>query len=475
MHLPAPALLPLWTGLLLTLSGCGDRLAPRLSTTSVTPTPKAVGGASSTSAKTLSSPTADELFPTSSKTGWAAIDKAARPTIDAFSKDYLEFLSIARTQRAGARALLELAKKAGAIAFDGNTTHKAGTLLFWQDTAGSSLALLKIGELPVSDGLRVIIASTDGGVIRLTPSPTYEASGLALFDTTILGKLKLSSWLNTPLLLDVHVADPNGGQGKTITIGDSLDEPVFTIPDLLPHLSRKVQREGLIDSPERLDALAAFSLRALVKGLKSYGLSSDDWNRAEAQLLPAEGPSYIGVDRALIAGANQQARAFPFAATRALIENPARHTSLVILMGHNARSYAGSDEEAHVRNLLPMAIAQQQATLDALDLRRIYARTKVLVFGNQSGQRNHGIVLNSRKDDASPEAFRDALVSLESTKTQFQILESSGWSEAREVASLNMDAVEIGLPIAGVGTPYSLLSILDLYQALLACKGWISQ
>jgi hypothetical protein len=122
-----------------------------------------------------------------------------------------------------------------------------------------------------------------------------------------------------------------------------------------------------------------------------------------------------------------------------------------------------------------MAIAQQEGDLDALALRRIYARSKVLLFGNHSGKRNHGIVLNSRKDDASPAAFRDALQSLESTKTQYQILESSGWSDAREVASLDMDAVEVGLPIAGVGTPNTLISTLDLYQALLACRGWIGQ
>jgi aspartyl aminopeptidase len=472
MHKPTHALLALATGAFLSLGACGERLAPRHSTGTHAKAPSA---ASSSSKSQSASPANLDADSPSSKTGWGAIGKNEKPKIDAFSKDYLEFLAIAGTQRATAKALLAQVKNAGGIPFDGSGKHKAGSLLFWQDAAGSSLALLKIGEHPLREGLRVIIATTDGGVIRLTPSPGYEKSGLALFDTSFLGKLKMESWLNTPLLLDIHVAGPRDGQGKTITIGDDADEPVFTIPDLLPHLSRKVQRKGLIDSPERLDALAAFSLQALTKGLKSYGLSPDDWNRAEAQLLPAQGASYIGVDRALIAGPNHQARAFPFAATRALLETPSRHTTLVILTGHSERSYAGADSEAHIQNLLPMAIGQQRSSPDALELRQIYARTKVLLFDNVSGERNHGVVLNSRKDDSSPLAFRDAMQSLESTKTQYQIVESSGWSDAREIASLDMDAVEVGLPITGVGTPSALLSTLDLYQALLACQGWISR
>ncbi len=331
------------------------------------------------------------------------------------------------------------------------------------------MAFLKIGKRPIAEGLQVILASTDNPVIRLTASPAYQKSGLTLFDTTILGELELSSWLNTPLMLNLRK-----GAGENIRIGDSADEPVFTIPDLLPHLSRKVQKKGLVDSPERLDALAAFSRTALAKGLSSYGIAEGDWSRLEAELLPAEGASFIGVDRALISSANHAARAFPFAATQALMESESDRTSLVILMGHSKRSVSGANAEDHIVNLLPRAIGQVDSKLDALDLRRIYSRTSVLLFDNYSGERNAGVVLNSRKDDAYPEAFRMVLQRFAEAKLQYQIVESPGWSEAREVASLDMNAVEVGLPMQGVGTPNALLSTLDLYQALLASKAWFT-
>jgi aspartyl aminopeptidase len=415
----------------------------------------------------------DALFP-EDKSGWKAVGADQKAQIASFAASYLDFLSRTGTQRKSAGLILEQAIAAGARPF-GGSKHKSGELLYWRDEAQSSIALFKIGERPPEEGLRVIIASLDAGVIRLTPTPIYDKKGLALFDTTILGDLKLASWLNTPLLLNVRVAASGKTKAREITIGDELDEPVFTIPDLLPHLSRKVQRKGLIDTPERLDAIAGFSTAALAKAFRRFGLSPSDWNRAEADLLPASQASYIGVDRALIASANHYARALPFAATRALLESDAKHSSLLILMGHSERSYAGADAEAHMLNLLPRAIAQQRAELDALDLRRIMARTRVLLFDNAGGERNKGLVLNSRKDDSTPEAFRHVMQVFDKAGLQYQIAEDSGWSEAREVASLDLDAVEIGLPIAGVGTPNQLLSTLDLYQALLACQGWVSQ
>lgn len=418
-------------------------------------------------------PDLDTLFP-KDKSGWTEVDEEEKAEIEAFAADYLSFLAEASTQRRSAGALLDRAKAAGARPFD-NKKHKAGALLYWQDAAQSSIALLKIGERAPEEGLRVIIASLDSGVIRLTPSPAYDKSGLALFDTTILGELKLESWLNTPLALHLRIAGGNGKTDKEITIGDDLDEPVFTIPDLLPHLSRKVQRKGLVDTAERLDALAGFSTKAMHAAFRRLGISRSDWNRAEADLLPASEASYIGVDRSLIATKNHYARALPFAAVRALLEGEAKHSSLVILMGHNRRSYAGADAEAHMVSLLPRAIKQQRSEPDALDFRRIMARTTVLLAGNAAGERNQGLVLNTRKDDSTPEAFRRVMQTFDAEGLQYQIAEDSGWSQAREVASLDLDAVEISLPIAGMGTPNELLSTLDLYQALRACQAWVTQ
>ena len=81
-------------------------------------------------------------------------------------------------------------------------------------------------------------------------------------------------------------------------IGDEDSEPVFSIPDLLPHLSRKVQRKKLIDSPERLDIVAGIDGRAVRGALAELGLPSRRLPTTEITAVPAAPPTFVGIDKA---------------------------------------------------------------------------------------------------------------------------------------------------------------------------------
>ena len=415
------------------------------------------------------------------KTGWKGTSAETRGAIESFATDYLSFVQSARTTRQSSHALLDMAKAAGAVALDSldpssETPPKPGQIFYWHDSAHGSIAMLKIGRAPVDEGLHVLLASHDSAVIRLTPNPIYEKSGLALFDTSIIGTLKLESWLHTPLALSLYRApSPSGGPALELVLGDDPGEPVFTIPNLLPHLSRKVQKDKLIDSPERLDAVAGFTATAIQTTLKRNGVDPSALSGLQASLIPAGAPTFVGVDRALIAGANHVSRALPFAAMQALLEGEAKHSTLLILMGNDRSSYAGAGPESHITNLLPIAISALASDVDALRLRRILARTVVLLFDHSEGERNQGIVLGTRRDDSSPKAFRRAMQTFKAGHVETQLLQTAGWSQAREVASLDIDTIAIGLPISGVGMPYELLSTFDLYQARQACLAWVTQ
>lgn len=420
----------------------------------------------------------DPLFPKTGAVnrGWSGVGSSQREKIEVFADGYRAFVSKARTQRQAAQLLLKKAQGAGALPLEKDTKAKAGQLYYWRDPSTSSVAFLRVGSEPIAEGLQILTASIDAGEIRLTPKPVYEKSGLALFDTSFLGGLQVEAWLNTPLVLHAYIPPSNSdGKGVAIAIGDEPDEPVFTIPDLLPHLSRKVQKVKLVDSPERMDAFAGFSSASVFKMLRRYGMSDNDFEVAEVSLLPAANPSYIGVDRGLLAADNHFARAIPYAAVDAIIGETPRHSSLVILMGHNRRSYAGAGADAHVKALLPLVVQAHNASADLLDLRRIFAKSRVLFFGSWKGTRNRGIVLNTRKDDATPAAYRHTLGLLDEALVPVQVNEEGGWSQAREVSSLDIDTIEFGLPISGVGTPYELLSILDLHSGLRACQAWLKQ
>ncbi len=468
-----------WAPLLLAgVCACGG--APSLPSASGSTTTTSHSGdaePSKTPKESSSAEGADPLFP-ESEVGWTEINAADKSLVDAFARDYLAFLNASATQRECTAALLAMAKAAGAKPFDDKSNHKSGELLYWLDASHSSLALLKIGSAPVQEGVRVLVSSSDAAHLRLTPVPIYEKAALALFDTTVLGDLDLESWLHVPLALHVFIANAGAGgaassEGRVVVIGDGPDEPVFSIPDLLPHLSRKVQRDKLVDSAERLDAVAGFSRAALIKGLAGYGISAAELDRSEAVLVPAGGPSLIGVDRALIAASNQHARAQPFAALRSIVASDDTRTQLVIIMGSSRSFYAGAGADDHLANLLPLALQQREGKLDALAMRRVLAKSSVLLFDAEQGERNEGVALNTRRDDSGARIFRHALQLFAKAGVQVQILESGGWSQARELASLDVDTVELGLPISGEGKPYELMSVLDLYQGLKASRAWL--
>ncbi|MCP4447608.1 MAG: hypothetical protein GY811_20055 [Myxococcales bacterium] len=455
------------------LSACGGTST---ATSSPSQRPESTSEAT-TSKESTSKELADPNFPSDGvKPGWNSVDEAGRKRISEFADEYLTYVQEARTTRQSTRALLAMATEAGAVPWDSAKKPGPGQLLYWHDAASSSLAVLRVGSEAVDEGIGVVLASQDSALIRLTPSPIYERSGLALFDTSIMGTLKLESWLHTPLALSLYQAAASpGAKVIDIVLGDEEGEPVFTIPDLLPHLSSKVQRHKLVDSPERLDVVAGFTAKALSKTLSSHGISTGALASIEATLVPAGEATYVGVDQGLIAGANHHSRAVPFVAMNAVLGGNAGRTTLLILMGRNQQFYAGAGAEGHVASLLPKAIETLDSNADALKLRRILARTNVLMFDHSSGTRNGGVVLGTRRDDSSPSAFRQVLQLFEEGKVVTQLIQTSGWSDAREVASLDIDTVAIGLPVSGFGMPYELISTFDLYQALAACRAWVSQ
>jgi hypothetical protein len=62
---------------------------------------------------------------------------------------------------------------------------------------------------------------------------------------------------------------------------------------------------------------------------------------------------------------------------------------------------------------------------------------------------------------------------LATTGAQYQYAEERGDYLARQLATLDLDVVNLGVPVRGIGTPLERLSVFDLYQAERACRGWL--
>jgi aspartyl aminopeptidase len=423
--------------------------------------------------------TAEQLAP-KHKRGWEALDDAAKLQVAALADDYAAWLADAKTPRRAVTGLIALASKHGATALDDDAAPAAGKSFYLVAPGGDAVAFVRVGARPVEEGVRIAIASVDAPHLKLKQQPVYEDAALAMLDTRPYGDIDLASWLVHPLALYVYAARPGAvGKAVEIVVGEDDADPVLVVPDLLPHLARHVQHRAIVDSPERMNAVAAASTAALAGELAARGIDEDTFRDADAVLVPAGPPRFIGVDRALIAGYGHSNRALAFAAVRGLFDgDPPTHTAIVLAV---SRSHAGDEGNSSTMAFAPSAMSQvlralasDGGALDVLGVRRVYASSAALVAAPTGGVRNRGIAINPRRDDALPGALRRAIDSFEAAGAQWQISDEkpARGAVSRDLGTLDLDVVDVGLPTSGAGEPLELMSTLDLYQGYLACRAW---
>ena len=98
------------------------------------------------------------------------------------------------------------------------------------------MTLAIIGKNGTKDGVKLAIAHIDSPRLDLKPNPIYEDAKLALFKTHYYGGIKKYQWTTIPLALHGVIVKTNGEKIE-VNIGQYLDDPIFTITHIMPHLS----------------------------------------------------------------------------------------------------------------------------------------------------------------------------------------------------------------------------------------------
>ncbi len=419
-----------------------------------------------------------DFFPR--RRGWSAVDSEAATRIAGFAADYASYLAAAKTPRGAVAGLVAMFREGAAELKPGDRPTLASGGRFWfVNTGGDAAAFVVLGKEPLERGARIIVASIDSARIELKQKPVYTRAGFAMLDTVLHGDIDMKSWLSRPMALHVHVYRPGAPiRGLDVIVGEAADDPVLSIPDLLPHLSGRVQRKRIVDSPERMDAIAAASRRALSEFLAARGMDERTFAQAESLLVPAGPPEFVGVDRALLAGYGHGHRALAYAALRALIATKTpRRSAVVIVIGRLHRGTGGISGIPFIKNSLSRllySLSGQGPGLDILETRRFYARSHALVSGAVSGVLDSGLSLNPLSDDALPQAVRRVIDAMDRAGVMYQLGKRRHRSISRELGILGVEAVDIALPLTGQRAPMQLLSTLDLYQAKLAADVWFA-
>ena len=448
------------------------------------------------------------------KSVWEACDTAQRKKVMALADEYKDFLVRARTERMAVEVIAQAAAAKGFKPFQPGA--KAKKLIFTFRSKVAALAVL--GSRPVSQGLRLIGAHLDAPRLDFKMRPLYEDQELAFLKTQYYGGIKKYQWLARPMALHGVLCKTDGSTVE-VHIGDHADDPVFTIMDLLPHLSRKVQSGKKVSeafTAERMNLLiAGLPLDSDEKGEKvklavlkfledAYGVSEADLISAELQAVPAGPPRDVGLDRSMVGGYAQDDRIAAFCALEAaLAVNKPQVTSLALFVD---KEEIGSDGATSARSRFIehltadiVAAGGEEPTWRAVSQALLHTRALSADvnaafdpdFPEVHEKRNaaflgYGVNLTKYTgsggkygaSDANPEYLAWIRKIWDQAKVTWQaaamgkIDEGGGGTIAKLLAIYGMEIVDAGPALLNMHSPFEICHKADIYSTVEAFKAF---
>lgn len=440
-------------------------------------------------------------------------DEKTMKAIFDYAEGYKKFLGECKTEREACAYIVEEAEKKGYKQFDFSEKVKKGDKLYYNNR-GKAVFIIKIGTGDVKkDGIRIIGSHIDNPRLDLKQVPLYEDNGVAFAKTHYYGGIRKYQWATIPLALHGVVAKKNG-EVVTVKIGEEESDPVFYVSDLLPHLAAKqnaktlgeaIEGENLniwlgnIPYGEKDDDKTV--KKNLLKILEEkYGIEEEDFLSAELSLTPSFKPKDIGFDRALVGGYGHDDRVCSYAAFTAAFDTESdKQTSITLLVDKEEIGSEGSTgmqccllrdiidviadsfgvTSAAVRVASKCLSADVNASFDP-NYPEVSEKLNATFLSCGAGITKYtGARGKSGSNDASAEYVAFLRKLFEDNGVVYQTGElgkvdaGGGGTIAKFVANMNIDTIDIGVPVISMHSPYEVISKADLYMNYLAFKAFI--
>ena len=169
---------------------------------------------------------------------WKSYTEKEKEEIFKFAEEYKAYLDSAKTEREFVTVTEAELQKNGFKNVNDVKELKRGDKVYFNNRDKNLVAVI-IGE-DVKSGINMIVSHIDSPRLDLKPNPIKEDEEFALLNTHYYGGIKKYQWVSTPLALHGVVFLSNG-EKVTLKIGENESDPVFSIPDILPHLAYNVQ------------------------------------------------------------------------------------------------------------------------------------------------------------------------------------------------------------------------------------------
>lgn len=446
------------------------------------------------------------------RTIWEDLKPDDEKQLNSISDGYLDFLEKAKTESEAVDYFLDKLKAQNYRNLEELDTLKPGDK-FYVNHIGRTVAAGVIGSKGIENGLFLIASHIDSPRLDLKPTPLYEDSetNTSLLKTHYYGGVKKYQWVNHPLALHGRVFTKDGKTIK-LRIGDQEDDPVFIIPDLLPHIAKLQQDRKLFEGVEAEELNPIFGtipsgseknkFKNKVLGIlkEKYGMEEEDFASADLALVPAGKARLSGIDSSMIAGYGHDDKASAFTSFMALLdlETPEDTVLTMYFDKEEIGSYGTSGSRSNFTEyVISMILQKVNGKYEHADLLKFLRKTNVISSDvtaamdpsfksahdtHNAGRLGSGIIImkysGARGKMSGSEAPGEFVAYLRNifqkynVTYQFGLLgkvdEGGGGTVAEDFARLGMNVVDAGAPVLGIHAPYELVSRADLWSCYRA-------
>ena len=450
---------------------------------------------------------------------WKTYGKKERRELEKLNKDYIDFLSVGKTERECVKEIIKQAEKAGYKNLD--DMIKEGKKPKYKDKIYSvcmnkTVALFNIGKEPVEDGMNILGAHIDSPRMDVKQNPLYESQDMAYLDTHYYGGIKKYQWVTIPLAIHGVVVKKDGTT-VDVAIGEKDTDPVFCVTDLLIHLAgaQLEKKAAKVIEGEKLDVLIGSmplkdeekdAVKAGVLSIlkETYDMEEEDFMSAELEVVPAGRAREMGFDRSMILSYGQDDRVCAYTSLAAMLETEAvQRTACCLLVDKEEigsvgatgmRSQFFENTVAELINLygdysdIKFKRCLKNSRMLSSDVNAAYDPLFADAFEKRSSSLlGHGVVFNkftgargkSGSNDANAEYIASLRKIMDDNNVNYQMAElgkvdvGGGGTIAYILSLYGMEVIDCGVAVLSMHAPWEVTSKADVYEAWKCYKAFI--
>ena len=450
------------------------------------------------------------------KNAYEVCDKAELDAAYAYCGDYMKFLDAAKTERECVSEAARLLEQAGFVPFEYGKKYVTGDKVYFNNR-GKALYIIVMGKKSLEEGISLAAGHIDSPRIDLKQHPLYEEGGMAFLKTHYYGGIKKYQWVTVPLSLHGVIAKADGSV-INVSIGEDDSDPIFYITDLLPHLGKDQAAKTLGNAftgenlnilvgsrpfdDEKISEKIKLNILALLN--EKYDVTEADLLSAELCLVPSAKARDVGFDRSMIGAYGHDDRVCSYPILTAALDAAKAvpdYTAVTILADKEEIGSEGNTgmQSFAFENMLielaenaganPRVMFANSMCLSA-DVNACFDPNFAEVYESRNtAYLNKGVALTkftgargkSSTNDAHAEFVAKVRGILDNAGVVWQAAElgkvdqGGGGTVAMYLAKLNIDTIDIGVPVLSMHAPYEVVSKTDVYMAYKAFSAFFKR